>query len=143
MKTARVKFTENRGLPFFTPPAVRLRSADHNCHIQTVVPTAAKAIIAAAIARTVSNVLTVGPATTTGAGRGAAGGAGRGAADAAGAAPAALRGGAAAGAAGPGGNAAAGAAAAAGPPGGNVGSLIVGAAEGFGGRLILTVSFLG
>ena len=31
----------------------------------------------------------------------------------------------------------------AGPPGGRVGSLIVGAAEGFGGRLMRTVSFLG
>lgn len=30
-----------------------------------------------------------------------------------------------------------------GPPGGNVGSLIVGAAEGFGGKLMRTVSFLG
>jgi len=34
-------------------------------------------------------------------------------------------------------------AAAAGPPGGNVGNLIVGAAEGFGGRLMRTVSFFG
>ena len=33
--------------------------------------------------------------------------------------------------------------AAAGPPGGKVGNLIVGAAEGFGGRLMRTVSFLG
>lgn len=33
--------------------------------------------------------------------------------------------------------------AAVGPPGGNVGSLMVGAAEGFGGRLMRTVSFLG
>ena len=31
----------------------------------------------------------------------------------------------------------------AGPPGGSVGSLMVGAAEGFGGRLMRTVSFLG
>ena len=31
----------------------------------------------------------------------------------------------------------------AGPPGGSVGNLIVGAAEGLGGRLIRTVSFLG
>ena len=30
-----------------------------------------------------------------------------------------------------------------GPPGGSVGNLIVGAAEGFGGRLIRTVSFFG
>jgi hypothetical protein len=30
-----------------------------------------------------------------------------------------------------------------GPPGGNVGSLIVGAADGFGGKLIRTVSFFG
>src|SRR6185295_12338555 len=30
-----------------------------------------------------------------------------------------------------------------GPPGGSVGNLIVGAAEGFGGRLMRTVSFLG
>jgi hypothetical protein len=30
-----------------------------------------------------------------------------------------------------------------GPPGGSVGNLIVGAAEGFGGKLMRTVSFLG
>jgi len=30
-----------------------------------------------------------------------------------------------------------------GPPGGNVGNLMVGAAEGFGGKLMRTVSFLG
>jgi len=30
-----------------------------------------------------------------------------------------------------------------GPPGGSVGSLMVGAAEGFGGKLMRTVSFLG
>jgi hypothetical protein len=30
-----------------------------------------------------------------------------------------------------------------GPPGGNVGNLIVGAADGLGGKLIRTVSFLG
>jgi hypothetical protein len=38
---------------------------------------------------------------------------------------------------------AAAAGAADGPPGGRVGSLIVGAAEGFGGKLIRTVSFFG
>ncbi len=75
----------------------------------------------------------------------ATGAAGLGAAAAAGAA--ALATGAAVGAAV---GAAAGAAAvgaeavgAGGPPGGSVGNLIVGAAEGFGGRLIRTVSFLG
>jgi hypothetical protein len=30
-----------------------------------------------------------------------------------------------------------------GPPGGNVGNLMVGAADGFGGKLMRTVSFLG
>ena len=38
---------------------------------------------------------------------------------------------------------AAGLAAPVGPPGGKVGNFIVGAAEGFGGRLMRTVSFLG
>ena len=83
--------------------------------------------MAAAMARNRSTVLTVRiSAITAGAGLGAAGAgatADRGAVAAAGAAAAG-----------------AGAAAA---PGGSVGNLIVGAAEGLGGRLIRTVSFLG
>lgn len=84
--------------------------------------------------------------TTTAAGRGAGTGATAGR-PAAGAAAPALGAGAAAcaGAAVAVDKAGAGAAAeaAVGPPGGNVGNFIVGAAEGFGGRLIRTVSFLG
>ena len=96
---------------------------------------------AAAIARTVSSVLTAGREGAGAiAGRGAAG-AERGAAGAAAVARGAL--GACAGAALGG---AAGAAAdgpPVGPPGGRVGSLMVGAAEGLGGKLMRTVSFLG
>jgi hypothetical protein len=109
------------------------------------VPTAAKPIIAAARASALSNPLTVGTAATgASAGRGAAAAiaVGRGATGAA--APA--RGGA--GAAACAGAAvlkvgAGAAAGAVGPPGGSVGNLIVGAADGFGGKLIRTVSFLG
>jgi hypothetical protein len=99
-------------------------------------------MIAAAIANPVSKALTLGPeATATGAGRETAAGAGRGAAAETGAA-APGRGGV---------GACAGAAAAvlsegapaAGPPGGKVGSLIVGAADGLGGKFMRTVSFLG
>lgn len=111
---------------------------------KAVVPTAASPRIAAAIARPLSNPLTVGALATATDGRGAttvavglaaagaaeavAAGAGR----AAGAAAVPIAGaGAAAGGAPPG------------PPGGSVGSLMVGAAEGLGGRLIRTVSFFG
>jgi hypothetical protein len=103
-------------------------------------------MIAATSARTLSKALTVGaPAMATGAGReaGTAAGAGRGAAAAAGAA-APTRGAGAAGAAAP--KLGAGAVVPGppvGPPGGRVGSLIVGAAEGLGGKLIRTVSFFG
>jgi hypothetical protein len=48
-----------------------------------------------------------------------------------------------AGAAGAGAEALTGLGAPVGPPGGNVGSLMVGAAVGFGGKLMRTVSFLG
>lgn len=101
-------------------------------------------MIAAANARPLSRPLTVG-AAAIGAGRGADGGGGacrvavgaavpgREAAGAAGAAWAADVLSAGAGAA----------AGAAGPPGGSVGNLIVGAAEGLGGKLMRTVSFLG
>ncbi len=99
---------------------------------------------AAATARMVSRGLLTGTATAEGwAGRGGAGAAAR--VTVAGAA-APIRGaaGTAAGAA-VADNAGAGAAveAAAGPPGGRVGNLMVGAAEGFGGKLIRTVSFFG
>src|SRR5436190_6038745 len=110
----------------------------------SVEPTAARPTTAAAMAKIVSKVLTAGAAATTGAGRGApaAGADGRGAAAAAGAAAVGR-----AGAGAWGGAAAAGAAVPAigpvGPPGGRVGNLIVGAAEGLGGKLIRTVSFLG
>src|SRR5437879_1224294 len=98
------------------------------------------------MAKIVSTGLNAGAATTvTGAGRGAGAGATEaraetGAAPARGAAGGAACGGAAALL-----KAGAGGAAEAplGPPGGSVGSLIVGAAEGFGGKLIRTVSFLG
>ena len=99
--------------------------------------------IAATIARIVSSILTAGPTITgAGAGRGDAA-AGRGAAAAGAAAP--IRGaGACVGAAVPiGGAGAAAAGPPVGPPGGNVGNLIVGAADGLGGKLIRTVSFLG
>ena len=76
-----------------------------------------------------------------GAGRGAADAAGRGAAAAIGAAPPGR--GAAGAAAGAGMPMDGAVAAAAGPPGGRVGSLIVGAADGLGGKLMRTVSFFG
>ena len=115
--------------------------------IQTVVPTAAKAATQAAIARMVSNRLTVaaaGARCTVGAGRVAAAGAAAGAAArgaavvvrgaATGAATPAGRGGGAPGTE---------LGAPVGPPGGSVGNLIVGAADGLGGKLIRTVSFFG
>src|SRR5215469_6562550 len=123
--------------------------------IQMVVPMAASPATPAAIARTVSTGLAA--ATTTGAmATRPAAGAGRAAGCAAAADAAAgetgaavvVRG-AATGAAVPAGRGAAGAApgmppgAPVGPPGGNVGNLIVGAAEGLGGSVIRTVSFLG
>src|SRR5437773_7969380 len=96
--------------------------------------------MAAAIARILSSALTVGAAAAAGAGRGAAvavaGRCATGAAAARGAADADAGAAAGAGAAGA-------ADAPVGPPGGNVGSLIVGAAVGLGGRLMRTVSFLG
>jgi hypothetical protein len=100
-------------------------------------------ITAAAIARMVSTVLMPGRAAIgAGAGRGAAGAAERATAGAAAVARGALGG--AAGAAGPAAGAAgAGAGPPLGPPGGSVGNLMVGAAEGLGGRLMRTVSFLG
>ena len=96
----------------------------------SVEKTATKPTTAAAMARMVSNMPRPGRAATgAGAGRGAAA---DGRAAAAGAA--AVGAGAGTGAAvGP----------PDGPPGGNVGSLIVGAAEGLGGKLMRTVSFLG
>jgi len=114
-------------------------------NIQTVVPMAAKATTAAAIARTRSIVLILAAAAGAAAGRraaaaGAAAGAGApGFGCAAGAAD--ERNVVAAG--GVGTNDGDGAEAPVGPPGGNVGSLMVGAAVGFGGRLMRTVSFLG
>ena len=79
----------------------------------------------------------------TGAGRRGAAGAGL-AVPVAGAAVAREGGGAAASAGAPGLGATVGAiGTAVGPPGGSVGSLIVGAAEGLGGKVIRTVSFLG
>src|SRR5688572_15753311 len=91
------------------------------------------------MARPLSRPLTVGALAATGAGRGVVvGAAGR---DATGAALA--RGAGAADVGAPAGDAAGAADAPVGPPGGNVGNLIVGAADGFGGRLMRTVSFLG
>ena len=123
-----------------------------------VVPMAASAATQAAIAKMVSTGLNAGAAAWAGPGatRGMAG-AGRAAwavaaaaATAAGARGAAPGGrGAATGAATPGGRGAvvAGAGippgAPVGPPGGSVGSLIVGAAEGLGGKVMRTVSFFG
>ena len=97
--------------------------------------------MAATTAKILSNMLTVGAeAIGAGPGRGAVV-AGRGAVEGA-AAP--TRGAGACGAAVPtAGAGAAGAGPALGPPGGSVGNLIVGAAEGLGGKLIRTVSFLG
>jgi hypothetical protein len=108
-----------------------------------VLPAAAKVTIAAATAKIISNPLMVAEAGMgTGAGReagaaaarGAAGAAAevRGAAGACAGAAAVLRAGAGAEEANP-----------LGAPGGNVGSLMVGAAEGLGGKLMRTVSFLG
>ncbi len=100
--------------------------------IQTVVPTAANAATQAAMARILSSVLTVGAPTATGAGRCAATGAAPrcGCTGAATGAAVLRRGGIPP-------------EAPVGPPGGNVGNLIVGAALGFGGKLMRTVSFLG
>ena len=110
----------------------------------SVVRTARMPTTAAAMARLVSNTPRPGrPAAIEGAGRGvevaratAAG------ADAAGAAARGAAVGAEVAAAGAAGAAAIGGAPE-GPPGGKVGSLMVGAAEGLGGKLIRTVSFLG
>jgi hypothetical protein len=112
-----------------------------------VVPTAAKPATAAAIARIVSTGLSAGAAATaTGAGRGTGAGAtaaGRAATGAAAPARGAAAGAAGAGAAAVKAGAGAGAAPPVGPPGGRVGNLIVGAADGLGGKLIRTVSFFG
>ncbi len=89
------------------------------------------------MASPMSSPLTLGAITTGAAARGAALATGFG--TAAGAAVAVAGLGAATGAAAAGG----GTEPPVGPPGGSVGSLIVGAAEGLGGRLILTVSFFG
>jgi hypothetical protein len=106
-----------------------------------VTPIAARTATTATMARALSNPLTVGCGTGRGAfgcDRGAAGrGAGAGVAG-----PAAAEewiGAERPDEVGGGGNGAG----ADGPPGGKVGNLIVGAAEGFGGRLMRTVSFLG
>lgn len=97
-----------------------------------VVPTAAITATSATIARTLSTGLIVAARTgATGAeGRGAVAGARWAGAAGAG------RAGAAAGGVGAKGTLV-------GPPGGSVGNLIVGAADGLGGKLIRTVSFLG
>jgi hypothetical protein len=108
--------------------------------------TAASATIIAATARPTSRLLTV-EGDLAAAGRGAGRWAAAGAAEATGfwaTGAAEARGAAGADAAAAGADGAIGAAPApVGPPGGNVGNLIVGAAEGFGGRLMRTVSFLG
>jgi hypothetical protein len=108
----------------------------------SVVKTASTPTIAAAMARMVSNMPRPGRAAATGAAaaRGA-GTAAEGRAAAAGAAAVAR--GAGAGAAAADGAEGAGAGPPVGPPGGKVGSLMVGAAEGLGGKLIRTVSFFG
>ena len=104
-----------------------------------MLPAATSPTTAAAIARIVSTPLTGRTADIgASAGRGAAG-AERGAAAAAAAAARGAPGGCAGAALG----AEAGAGPPEGPPGGSVGSLMVGAAEGLGGKLIRTVSFLG
>lgn len=112
--------------------------------IQPVVPMAARPITMAATARMVSRVLTVWGPDGARAGRGAAGAvagpAARGAA--AEGEPPAVDKRVEAGTAGAAGRAAA-EGAPVGPPGGNVGNLMVGAAEGLGGKLMRTVSFLG
>ncbi len=97
---------------------------------------------AATIARTLSKPLTpamIGAGESEG--RGAAGAAEAAGRDAMGAGPEVRGAAAATGAAAADGGGAG--AAPEGPPGGSVGSLIVGAAEGLGGKLIRTVSFLG
>ena len=110
----------------------------------SALPTANKAATMAAKARILSNVLTVDGDFGAGAGRGAGAVVARGAAAVGAAAgAAALRGAAGAGALGAMAGAGAALAAPVGPPGGSVGSLMVGAAEGFGGKLMRTVSFLG
>lgn len=110
-----------------------------------VVPTATKPTTPAAIANIESSGLKAGAAATaTGAGRGSGAGAAAGREATGAAAPArGAGGGACAGAAAPIAGAGAAAPPPVGPPGGNVGSLIVGAAEGLGGKLIRTVSFFG
>ena len=101
-----------------------------------MLPTATKPTTAATMARIESKPLAAGAAATPGDGLGATGAA-RWATGAA-----AARGAAGVGAAGAVGAVGA-ALAPVGPPGGSVGSLMVGAAEGLGGRLMRTVSFLG
>jgi hypothetical protein len=111
--------------------------------IQTVVPTAASAVTQAAIARILSNALTVGAAAAgRAAGRGAAGAAAGAAAVERWAAGAAAdeRNVVEAGGVGTSGDPVD---APVGPPGGSVGSLMVGAAVGLGGKLMRTVSFFG
>ena len=128
--------------------AYEFNAASSNIIIQTVRPTAARATTAAAMA----SILSTGLMLVTAAGAGLAAGLGAVVGAAAAGAAAAERAGAAgaaelrkAGAPGAGGVGAAGAAleAPVGPPGGKVGSLMVGAAVGLGGRLMRTVSFLG
>jgi len=121
-----------------------LNAAFRSIIIQRVVPTAASAVTHAAMARILSNALMVGAAAdavrcAAGALRGWA---------ATGAAPVPARGAAAgaaedrnAGAPATGGCIGAPLGAPVGPPGGSVGSLMVGAADGLGGRLMRTVSF--
>ncbi len=110
----------------------------------SVVKTASTPTTAAAMARPVSSgprpgrAAAIGAAAARGAGAAAAA-VGRAAATGA----AAVARGAGAGAAAADGAVTAGAGPPAGPPGGKVGSLMVGAAEGLGGRLIRTVSFFG
>jgi len=113
-------------------------------NIQTTVPAANNPATTAAMTRKLSSAPTVGAAP------GAAlcvAGAGRVGATGAAAVAAAVRGAVAAEAgaalASPGVAAGAGLGAPVGPPGGSVGSLMVGAVDGFGGKLIRTVSFLG
>jgi hypothetical protein len=115
------------------------RAAFKIISIQTVVPMAAKATTAAAIAKILSIPLTVGAAGADVTGRRTAGAAGAAAVGRDWATGAAddLKGGAlVAGCGIP-------LEAPVGPPGGNVGSLMVGAAVGLGGKLMRTVSFLG
>ena len=113
-------------------------------NIQTVVPIAARATTAAAMARILSIVLILAAAAGGAAGRRAAVGAAAGAgAPGLGCAAVAADERKVVAAGGVGTNEGDGAEAPVGPPGGNVGSLMVGAAVGFGGRLMRTVSFLG